>query len=113
MLPLFLKSTEFIDKDFAYKKLADFLLAISFGFFPSKKWNGNLNTNGGLVIVKKDGSVVVLDLIYFKDQVVEFLINETKLDSPSSTRYKMLEIYADKTTSKSYFTLNLQIRYKK
>ena len=108
---LFLKYSHFTDKNFALKKLGDFLEGISFGFFPSVKWNGINDVNGGLIVVKKDGKVVILDLIYFKETVINYLIEETKLDSPSSTRYHMLELYEE--NGKIYFKLNLQIRYKK
>lgn len=108
---LFLKNSNFSDNNFALKKLGDFLEAISFGFFPSVKWNGENNVNGGLIVVKKDGKVVVLDLIYFRQKVISYLIEETKLDSPSSTRYHMLELYVE--NGKIFFKLNLQIRYKK
>lgn len=107
---LFLNNSNFSDDTFALKKLGDFLAGISFGFFPSIKWNGINDVNGGLIIVKKDGNVVVLDLIYFRNKVIEYLINETKLDSPSSSRYHMLELYEENGTI--YFKLNLQIRYK-
>lgn len=108
---LFLKAGEFKDQTFALKKLGDFLEGISFGFVPSFKWNGINDVNGGLVVVKKDGKTIILDLIYFKQTVINYLINETKLDSPSSTRYHMLELYVE--NGKIYFKLNLQIRYKK
>lgn len=106
---LFLNNN-FIDTDFALKKLGDFLAGISFGFFPGIKWNGINEVNGGLIIVKNDGKVYVLDLVYFRDKVIKYLINQTKLDSPSSSRYHMLELF--EKDGKIYFTLNLQIRYK-
>lgn len=108
---LFLNNNIFKDKDFALKKLSDFLEGISFGFFPKEKWNGINEVNGGLIIVKPDGKVVVLDLIYFQHEVLKYLVEETKLDTPSSTRYKMLQLFEKE--GKIYFTLNLQIRYKK
>lgn len=108
---LFLKYNDFVDETFALKKLGDFLEAISFGFFPSIKWNGINDVNGGLIVVKKDGKVVILDLVYFRQTVINYLIYETKLDSPSSTRYHMFELYVE--NGKIYFKLNLQIRYKK
>lgn len=108
---LFLKNSDFSDDSFALKKLGDFLEAVSFGFVPSIKWDGVNNVNGGLIIVKKDGRVVVLDLIYFRQKVIEYLVEETKLDSPSSARYHMLELYAE--NGRVFFKLNLQVRYKK
>ncbi|MEG0826517.1 MAG: HpaII family restriction endonuclease [Bacilli bacterium] len=108
---LFLKNSNFSDDNFALKKLGDFLDAISFGLFPSIKWDGINNVNGGLIIVKKDGKVVILDLIYFRQNVINYLIEETKLDSPSSKRYNMMKLYIE--NDRIYFKLNLQIRYKK
>lgn len=110
---LFLRSTKFSDEVFALKKLGDLLAGISFGFFPSVKWNGENVVNGGLVIVKHDGNIIILDLIYYRNEVVKYLINETKLDSPSSSRYHMLELKPSLYDEKIFFTLNLQIRYKK
>lgn len=107
----FIKSNTFIDKELGLKKLGDFLRGISFGFVPSTKWDGVNSVNGGLIIVKSSGKVVVLDLIYYSTFVSKYLVEQTKFDSPSSSRYNMLELY--KLNSKIYFTLNLQIRYKK
>ena len=106
---IFVDANTFNDTKFAEKKLGDFLSAISFGFFPSAKWNGEKIVNGGLLLVTDDGNVVVLDLIYYENSVRKYLINNTQLDSPSSTRYHMLEIF--KENNEYFFTLNLQVRY--
>lgn len=107
---LFTEVSVYSEKEIANKKLQDFLLAASFGMFPSKEWNGEYTVKGGIIIVTKNSRVYVLDKVYFEEQVKKYLVNETKLDSPSSTRYKMLELYEEK--GKVYFTLNLQVRYK-
>lgn len=106
---IFIESNNFADINIANKKLSDFLIGVSFGFFPGKKWDGNNSVNGGILLVKEDGEVVLLDLIYYSDIVKKYLINNTQLDSPSSTRYHMLEVF--KENGNYYFTLNLQIRY--
>lgn len=106
----FVNSSMFVDKNFAIKKLTDFLFGICFSFVPSVKWDGRQFVNGGFIIIKDDGNVVILDLIYYKESVVNYLLNNSKLDSPSSTRYHMLELYEE--NGNIYFTLNLQIRYK-
>ncbi|MDR0831580.1 MAG: HpaII family restriction endonuclease, partial [Bacillales bacterium] len=108
---IFIKANQFSDKKLGYKKLGDFLDGTSFGFIPSIKWDGIRTVNGGLLIIKDDGEVVILDLTYFKESVLKYMINESKLDSPSSTRFRMLEVY--KENGKFFFTLNLQVRYKK
>lgn len=108
---LFEISTVYDNKDLSIKKLKDFLSAISFGMFPSKEWNGENTIKGGLLIVSKDSEIYVMDMVYFQEEVKKYLVNETKLDSPSTTRYNMLNL--KKENDKTYFTLNIQVRYKK
>ncbi|MEG2235740.1 MAG: HpaII family restriction endonuclease, partial [Clostridia bacterium] len=91
------------------KKIGDFLLAITFGMMPGNIWDGNYDVTGGIILVENNGEVLVLDAIYYKEYLVKYLIKNTKLDSPSSSRYKMFEIY--KENGQNYFNLNLQIRF--
>jgi len=98
------------DDNFYKKKLGDFANAVTFGMRAGEKWNGINEVNGGIILVTKTGEVYLLDLVYFKEIVDKYLINNIKLDSPSSKRYKMFEIY--KNNNKYYFKLNLQIRFK-
>ncbi len=98
------------DDNFYKKKMADFANAVTFGMRASKRWNGVNEVNGGMIIVSKKGEVYLLDLVYFKEVVDNYLIEHIKLDSPSSKRYKMFEIY--KESGRYYFKLNLQIRFK-
>ncbi|MGP1494520.1 MAG: HpaII family restriction endonuclease [Streptobacillus sp.] len=107
---LFKTSNIYTSESLAYKKLEDFLMSVSFGMFPSKEWNGKYSVKGGIIVVSKDSEVYVIDMVYYENEVKEFLINETKLDSPSSSRYDMLHLR--KENGKVYFTLNLQVRYK-
>lgn len=107
---IFYLANNFDDKIISDKKLSDFLNSTSFGFMPGTKWNGQNTVTGGLLIVQTNGDVVTLDLIYHKDEVNNYLLNNTKLDSPSSSRYHMLEL--EEKNGKVYFTLNLQVRYK-
>jgi len=95
---------------FYKKKIGDFANAVTFGMRASEAWDGTNEVNGGIIIVTKTGEVYLLDLIYFKSVVDKYLIDNIKLDSPSSSRYKMFEIY--KEDGKYYFKLNLQVRFK-
>lgn len=95
---------------FYKKKLGDFANAVTFGMRAGEKWNGINEVNGGIIIVTKAGAVYLLDLIYFKTIVDKYLIDNIKLDSPSSTRYKMFDIY--KENERYFFKLNLQIRFR-
>jgi DNA (cytosine-5)-methyltransferase 1 len=92
------------------KKIGDFANAVTFGMRASEVWDGTNEVNGGILIVTKTGEVYLLDLIYFKSIVDKYLIENIKLESPSSSRYKMFEIY--KEDGKYYFKLNLQVRFK-
>jgi hypothetical protein len=90
--------------------MSDFASAVTFGMRAGEIWNGRNEVNGGIIIVTKAGEVYLLDLIYFKNIVDKYLIDNIKLESPSSSRYKMFEIY--KEDNKYYLKLNLQIRFK-
>lgn len=92
------------------KKMSDFANAVTFGMRAGEIWNGINEVNGGIIIVTKTGEVYLLDLIYFKSIVDKYLIDNIKLDSPSSSRYKIFQIY--KENNKYYFKLNLQVRFK-
>lgn len=48
-----------------------------------------------------------MDLIYYRNEVLKYLIKETKLDSPSASRYNMLNLWKNPITKKILFTLNL------
>lgn len=91
------------------KKIGDFLLAVTLGMMPGEIWNGEYDVTGGIILVENDGKILVLDAIYYKEYLVKYLIKNTKLESPSSSRYKMFDIYPDK--GENYFNLNLQIRF--
>lgn len=108
---LFENSSVYSNLNISIKKLEDFLTAVSFGMFPSEQWDGRYSANGGLIIVTMNSEVYVLDMVYFYNEVKKYLINETKLDSPSSSRYDMLRL--EEQEGEIYFTLNLQVRYKK
>jgi hypothetical protein len=98
------------DKElYYYKKIGDFLLAITLGMIPGTVWNGDYDVTGGIILVENKGQVFVLDAIYYKEYLVKYLIKNTKLDSPSSTRYKMFDLYEE--NGEMYFNLNLQIRF--
>lgn len=109
---LFSISSVYPDIAMAQYKLKKFLAAVSLGMFPSIEWDGACSANGGILLVSKDSHVYVLDNIYNEKEVQEYLLRGTKLDSPSTTRYHMLELKIDPTSGEIFFTLNLQVRYK-
>ena len=98
------------DNIFYNKKIGDFANAVTFGMRAGSPWNSQNEVTGGILLVSKTGEVYLLDLIYYKSFVDKYLIENIKLESPSSSRYKMFDIY--KENGKYYTKLNLQIRFK-
>ncbi len=91
------------------KKIGDFLIAVALGLMPGEIWNGLYSVTGGIILVENNGEIFVLDAIYYREYLAKYLIRNTKLESPSSTRYKMFDIYDE--DGEKYFNLNLQIRF--
>lgn len=86
-------------------KIIKFLLEITFNMMPSTPMNSSSNmVFGGILYVYKNGEVFLVDNLSYK-HLGEYLFDNLKLDTPSSTRYNMLNIKDDK------FTLSLQIRF--
>lgn len=93
-------------------KIKRFLTDVALGMTPAHVWNGEYDATGGYLIVKEDGDIVCYH-IFNKNQFEDYLVNNTKLDSASRSRYKYGEIYTDTKTGQQRFKLNLQIRFLK
>jgi hypothetical protein len=89
-------------------KIKNFLSDIALGMTPSNVWNGIYDATGGIIVVKKDGEVLCYH-IYNRNEFQNYLIKNTKLETPSSSRHKFGSIYID--NSDQLFKLNLQIRF--
>lgn len=90
-------------------KLKKFLCAVALGFKPTKIWDGMDKSNGGYIIVKENGEVLAYHL-YNRDEFERYLLNNTKLDTASTSRHKFGKIYVE--GDKKFINLNLQIRFK-
>lgn len=87
-------------------KIKRLLEAILLGMFASKRWDGEKDSNG-LIVVRVDGKLVLYHII--KEKVLKnFLYSHAVLDTPSSTRHRFGYIY--KENGELFFKLNLQIR---
>jgi hypothetical protein len=84
------------------------LTDIALGMMPSKVWAGEYDATGGYLIVKEDGEVLCYH-IYNKNEFEKYLINNTKLDTASSSRHGFGVVY--KENEELFFKLNLQIRF--
>lgn len=99
-----------VKKIFYKSKVIELIKAATFGMMPSKEWDNQYDVTGGVLTVKKDGDVLCHHIFYGKDSLDEYLYKNTKLETPSSTRYNMGKFIYE--NGKVYFTLNLQIRMK-
>lgn len=102
------KEINYGDRNSLEVKIKKLLIDILFGFFAGTKWDGNWESNGTLVM-KKNGDLVgfhIIDLPSLKD----YLFENIKLDTPSTTRHRFGKIYKEKN-NKLYFKLNLQLRF--
>lgn len=89
-------------------KIKRFLTDIALGMMPSKVWTGQYDATGGYLIVKENGDVLCYH-IYNKNEFEDYLFNNTKLDTASSSRHDFGTIYEE--NGEFYFNLNLQIRF--
>ncbi len=93
--------------DYNYK-IKNFLDAVALGMVPSKEWDGLTKAHGGYIVVKQDGQVVCYHL-YNRDEFRSYLFENTKFESPSSTRHDYGLLF--KRDGKLFIKLNLQIRF--
>ncbi len=94
---------------YAYK-IKRFLTGIALGVMPSKVWTGELEATGGYLVAKEDGEIVCCH-IYNRNEFEDYLLNNTKLETASSTRHEFGVVY--EMDGKQFFNLNLQIRFLK
>jgi len=93
---------------FYHYKIKRFLTDVAVGMMPSKVWTGINDATGGYLIVKDNGDVLCYH-IYNRNEFEDYLINNTKFDTASSSRHGFGEIYS--FNDEQYFKLNLQIRF--
>lgn len=96
------------DHQFYDYKTKRFLTDIALGMMPSKVWTGQYDATGGYLIIKEDGEVLCYH-IYNKNEFENYLLNNTKLETASSSRHGFGKIY--EKDNELYFNLNLQIRF--
>lgn len=91
-------------------KIKRFLTDVALGMMPSQVWTGQHDATGGYLIVKDNGEVLCYH-IYNWNEFEDYLLNNTKLETASSTRHDFGRIY--KENDRLFFKLNLQIRFLK
>lgn len=91
-------------------KIKRFLTDIALGMMPSKVWTGKLDATGGYLVVKDDGEILCYH-IYNRNEFEDYLLNNTKLETASSSRHDFGTVYTE--DNQQFFKLNLQIRFLK
>ncbi len=89
-------------------KIREFLSVMALGMMPNTDWNGILTSLGGFLLVKKDGDVLCYYL-YNLEEFQDYLLDNLKLDTPSTTRYGIGKIIED--NGRYFIKLNLQVRF--
>jgi hypothetical protein len=92
-------------------KMKVLLLDAALGMTPAKEWTGRYDANGGYLVVRKDGEIVCYHF-YDRNDVEDYLYNNTRFERASRGRWKFGSLYRGKDNN-VYFKLNLQIRFKK
>lgn len=89
-------------------KIKKLLVDILLGFFAGSKWNGEYESNG-TIVMKNNGDCVGFHIIEL-DNLKNYLFENIKLDTPSTTRHRFGKLYLEKD-GVLYFKLNLQLRF--
>ena len=96
------------DKSSLEIKVKRLLIDVLLGFFAGKKWDGNYLANG-TIVMKKSGDCVGFHIVDSRS-LKDYLFENIRLDTPSTTRHRFGKLYKEKD-GKLYFKLNLQLRF--
>lgn len=89
-------------------KVKQFLLAFALGMTSAKPWYGQFHANGGYIIVKEDGEVICYHF-FDRNDLEEYLYNNTSFDTQSTSRHDFGNIY--EKNGEYFLKLNLQVRF--
>ncbi len=98
------------------KRMKDLLFEFACGMQSDTPWNTDTKIQGGYIFVTKEGDVMAY---YASDQdsYKNWLVTGTKFDMPSTKRHQTVNGpccgYIHKKDSKFYYTLSLQVKFKK
>ncbi len=89
-------------------KFKKFLTAVALGMRPSVEWDGRDEASGGYIIVTHEGDVVAYH-IYNRNYFEDYLLNNTKYETASTSRHGFGTIYEN--GDDKFIKLNLQVRF--
>ncbi|RYU89516.1 HpaII family restriction endonuclease [Mucilaginibacter terrigena] len=89
-------------------KLKRFLSEVALGMMPNTTWTGEYDGTEGYIVIKEDGEVVCYHIIN-RNLFEDYLLANTRIDTPSSARHGYGLIY--NTNGDNFLKLNFQIRF--
>lgn len=89
-------------------KIKNFLTDSALGMTPATMWDGQYDATGGIIIVKENGDLVCYH-IYNRNEFQNYLLNNTRLEQASTSRYNFGDIYRE--NERTFLKLNLQVRF--
>lgn len=98
-------------ESFYEHKMKVLLLDTALGMTSAKEWNGKYDANGGYIVVRSDGEIVCYHF-YNRNDVEDYLYNNTRFERASRKRYEYGKLFRG-DDGNVYVRLNLQIRFKK
>ena len=110
VVPYYLDKNTSANKKIITYNVKEFLISIALGMVPKTAWSGLDEANGGYIVVKKDGEIVCY-YIYDRNDLKQYLYDQTHFDTPSSKRTNLGMIERENDGSLS-FNLTVQIRFK-
>ncbi|MEF1285826.1 HpaII family restriction endonuclease [Vibrio sp. M250220] len=100
--------TDLLDDHQQLVRVMDYLKSVLLGMFSITPWDGYYSSEGS-ILTRETGELGLYHVI--KDQIMkEYLVQNTKLDTPSLSRHRFGNAYFE--NGKFYIKLNLQIRMK-
>lgn len=98
------------NKVYLRHKVKELLTNIALGMVPGTLWTGDFEATGGYIIVKDDGDVVCYH-IYNQNAFRNYMLANTRFDTPSKSKHGFGSIYEEFGEQK--IKLNVQIRFVK
>jgi hypothetical protein len=97
-----------LNHKFYEHKLKRFLSEVALGMMPNTTWTGVYDGTEGYLIVKEDGEVICYHIIN-RNLFEDYLLENTKMETASSSRHQFGELFT--YNNNSFIKLNLQIRF--
>lgn len=91
-------------------KVKELLRHSALGMNPGRQWDGQIEAHGGWIIVKESGDIVCFHLIN-DDDFRDYLLANTKFDTPSMTRHEAGYVYRQGEDTEAKLRLSLQVRF--